>query len=83
MDFPTLTANLLIFRIQNHVPKMENKHTLADEDRKLKDHEKLNVIKNGDVLLIKGHNKNRCKWNIVIVPDIHPGIDGKVRAVKL
>ena len=44
MDFPTLTANLLIFRIQNHVPKMENKHTLADEDRKLKDHEKLNVI---------------------------------------
>ena len=39
--------------------------------------------KNGDVLLIKGHNKNRCKWNIVIVPDIHPGIDGEVRAVKL
>ena len=42
MDFPTLTANLLIFGIQNHVPKMENKYSLADESRRGK---KVSIVK--------------------------------------
>ena len=42
MDFLTLTGNLLIFGIQNHVPKMENKRSLADEARREK---KVSIVK--------------------------------------
>lgn len=34
-------------------------------------------------MLIKGDNKTRGKWNIGIVTDFYPGVDGEVRAQKL
>lgn len=37
----------------------------------------------GDVVLIKGDERNRAKWKIGIVKNIMPGKDGKVRAVRL
>ena len=53
------------------------------ESHNLKHHQKTNAIKTGDVVLIKGDNKNRDKRNIGIVTDLYPGADGEVRAVKL
>ena len=53
------------------------------ERHNLKHHQKTNAIKTGDVVLIKGDNKNRSKWNIGIVTNLYPGADGEVRAVKL
>ena len=53
------------------------------ERHNLKHHKKTNAIKSGDVVLIKGDNKNRGKWNMGIVTDLYPGPDGEVRAVKL
>ena len=40
-------------------------------------------MKTGDVVLIKGDEKNRGKWKIGIVKQIIPGRDRNVRAVKL
>ena len=40
-------------------------------------------MKTGDVVLIKGDEKNRGKWKIGIVKQIISGRDGNVRAVKL
>ena len=53
------------------------------ERHNLKHHKKTNAIKSRDVVLIKGDNKNRGKWNIGIVTDLFPGPDGEARAVKL
>lgn len=40
-------------------------------------------MREGDVALIKGEEKNRGKWKIGVVTDLIPGKDGVVRAVKL
>ena len=40
-------------------------------------------ISKGDVVLIKGDEKNRGKWNIGIVQHINKGKDGNIRSVKL
>ena len=40
-------------------------------------------ISNDDVVLIKGDEKNRGKWNIGIVQQINKGKDGNIRSVKL
>ena len=53
------------------------------ERHNLKHHKRTNPIKSGDLVLIKGDNRNRGKWNIGIVTDLYPGPDGEVRAVKL
>ena len=53
------------------------------ERQNLKHHQKTNAIKTGDIVLIKGDNKNRGKWNIRIVADLYPGADREGRAVKL
>ena len=39
-------------------------------------------IKPGDVVLIKGGNKNRGKWNMGIVTKLFQGSDGEIRAVE-
>ena len=36
----------------------------------------------GDVVLIKGDNKHRGKWNIGIVEELYKGKDNIIRAVK-
>ena len=53
------------------------------ERHNLKHHKKVNHIKIGDVVLIKGDSKNRGKWNIGKVTDLYSGTDGEIRAVKL
>ena len=40
-------------------------------------------MKNGDVVLIKGSERNRGKWNIGIVVKLIKGRDGVVRALRL
>ena len=40
-------------------------------------------LKGGDVVLIKGEDRNRGKWNIGIVEEMIKGRDGIVRVVKL
>ena len=37
----------------------------------------------GDVLLIKGDERNRAHWKIGIVKEVFPGKDGHIRAVRL
>ena len=37
----------------------------------------------GDVVLIKGDDKHRGKWNIGIVEELYEGKDNVIRAVKL
>ena len=37
----------------------------------------------GDVVLIKGDDKHRGKWNIGIVEELYKGKDSVIRAVKL
>ena len=37
----------------------------------------------GDVVIIKGDEKNRGRWKLGIVTDVFPGKDGVVRAVEL
>ena len=41
------------------------------------------TLKTGDVVLIKGEERNRGKWNIGIVNELFKGRHGVVRAVKL
>ena len=48
---------------------------------KLKSHEI--QISKGDVVLIKGGEQNRGKWNIGIVQHINKCKDGNIRSVKL
>ena len=43
---------------------------------------KENAIK-GDVALIKGNERNREKWNVVVVEQLVEGIDGVIRVAKL
>ena len=40
-------------------------------------------LKIGDVVIIKSDEKNRAKWQLVIVHELYKGRDGVVRAVKL
>ena len=37
----------------------------------------------GQVVKIKGEERNSAQWNIGIIKDVYPGKDGKVRTVKL
>ena len=37
----------------------------------------------GDVVLIKGDDKHRSKWNIGIAEELYEGQDNVIRAVKL
>ena len=40
-------------------------------------------LKEGDVVIIKGDEKNRAHWNLRIINKLLPGNDGIVRAVRL
>ena len=39
-------------------------------------------IATGDVVVIKGDNKHRDKWNIGIVEKLYEGKDNVIRAIK-
>ena len=49
----------------------------------MKSNERLMEIVIGDVVLIKGDDKHRGKWNIGIVEELCKGKDSVIRAVKL
>ena len=49
----------------------------------MKHNEKTMKLKEGDVVTIKGDEKNRAKWKLGIVDQLYPGRDGIVRAVRL
>ena len=53
------------------------------EKHDLTHHRKSNAIKVGDVVIIKGDEKNRSKWNIGIVVSLITGSDGVIRGAKL
>ena len=53
------------------------------ERHDLRHHGKTAKIQQGDVVLIKGDEKNRGKWKIGVVTKLIPGRDGVVRAVEL
>ena len=53
------------------------------ERHDLRHHGKTGKLKEGDVVLIKGEEKNRGKWKLGIVDRLIPGRDGIVRAVRL
>ena len=40
-------------------------------------------VTSGDVVIIKGNEKNRGQWELGIVDELFPGSDGVIRAVKL
>lgn len=40
-------------------------------------------VTSGDVVIIKGNEKNRRQWKLGIVDKLFPGSDGVIRAVKL
>ena len=62
---------------QEYLKSLREKH---DMRRKSQMHKS---IKLGDVVLIKGDNKNRGKWNIGIVTKLFKGKDDEIRAVEL
>lgn len=53
------------------------------ESHNLKHNHKEMEISVGDVVLIKGDEKNRGKWNIGIVRKLNKGRDGVIRSAKL
>lgn len=44
---------------------------------------KVMQLKEGDVVIIKGDEKNRAHWNLGIINKLLPGNDGIVRAARL
>ena len=53
------------------------------ERHNMKYKRKENAIKEGDVVLIKGDERNRGKWNVGIVEQLVKGRDGVIRVAKL
>eukprot|EP00112_Aurelia_sp_Birch-Aquarium-sp1_P001131 Seg1117.2 transcript_id=Seg1117.2/GoldUCD/mRNA.D3Y31 product="hypothetical protein" protein_id=Seg1117.2/GoldUCD/D3Y31 len=53
------------------------------ERHNLKHHGKTNTLNIGDVMLIKGEEKNRGQWRIGIIQQLITGRDGIVRGAKL
>ena len=49
----------------------------------LKHRKKECTLKQGDVVLIKGEERNRGKWKIGVVDQMFEGRDGVIRAVRL
>ena len=49
----------------------------------MKSNERRMEIVIGDVVLIKGDDKHRGKWNIGIVEELYKGKDNVIRAAKL
>ena len=59
-----------------YIKALRERHNLKHKTKELN-------VKNGDVVLIKGNERNRGKWNIGIVVKLIKGRDGVVRAVRL
>ena len=61
---------------KEYLRSLRERHNMKNNQRHME-------IAIGDVLLIKGDDKHRGKWNIVIVEELYEGKDNVIRAVKL
>ena len=59
-----------------HLKALREQHNLKHKPHDIQ-------VSKGDVVLIKGEEKNRGKWNIGIVQYINKGKNGNIRSVKL
>ena len=55
---------------------LRERHNMKHNKRQLS-------VTSGDVIIIKGDEKNRGQWKLGIVDELFPGSDGVIRAVKL
>ena len=55
---------------------LRERHNMKHNKRQLS-------VTSGDVIIIKGDEKNRGQWRLGIVDELFPGSDGVIRAVKL
>ena len=55
---------------------LRERHNMKHNKRQLS-------VTSGDVVIIKGDEKNRGQWKLGIVDELFPGSDGVIRAVKL
>lgn len=53
------------------------------ERHNMKHNKRQMSLTSGDVVIIKGDEKNRGQWRLGIVDELFPGRDGVIRAVKL
>ena len=61
---------------REYLVALRERHSLNHKD-------KLAYIQIGDVVIIKGENKNRGHWKLAIVEKLQPGEDNAIRAVGL
>ena len=61
---------------QDYSKALREQHNLKHNSHEIQ-------ISKGDVVLIKGEEKNRGKWNIEIVQHINKGKDENIRSVQL
>ena len=61
---------------EEYLRGLRERHNLAHPEQK-------NVLSVGDVMLIKGEEKNRSKWKMGIVTSLITGRDGEVRGATL
>ena len=59
-----------------YVRALRERHNLKHKSKELK-------VKVGDVVLIRGDEKNRAHWKTGIVSELIPGRDGVIRVVRL
>ena len=59
-----------------YVRGLRERHNMLNKSKKL-------LLKEGDVVLIKGDDKNKGKWKLGRVDKMFPGRDGIIRAVRL
>ena len=55
---------------------LRERHNMKHNKRQLS-------LTSGDVVIIKGDEKNRGQWKLGIVDELFPGSDGVIRAIKM
>ena len=63
---------------REYVKGLREKHDLNHKQCKMPI-----VPKAGDVVIVRGDEKNRGKWKLAIITSLFPGTDGIIRAVEL
>ena len=68
----------------NICERWSDTHLKALRERHNRKHQrKENFIKEGDIILIKGDERTRGKWNVGIVKQLVKGRDGDIKLAKL
>ena len=72
---PYLFRATRLFGREEYLGSVRGRHNMKSNQRHIE-------IATGDVVLIKGDNKHRDKWNIGIVEKLYEGKDNVIRAIK-